>query len=83
MFIPKIYNGHNKTFWYFSYEQYAETDFYQFGDTVAVPAYINGNFSAISPNGNCSLCSTYGIQPTALGTPHYSNGPVGQSDVRE
>jgi len=70
--IPKIYNGRNKTFWFFSYEQYAETDFYQFTDTVAVPAYIGGNFSAISPNGGpggCSLCSTYGIQTTALGTP--------------
>jgi hypothetical protein len=77
VFIPKIYNGHNKTFWYFSYEQYAETDFYQFGDTVAVPAYINGNFSAISPNGNCSLCSTYGIQPTALGTPTIQKDPLG------
>jgi hypothetical protein len=77
VFIPKIYNGHNKTFWYFSYEQYAETDFYQFGDTVAVPAYIAGNFSAISPNGNCSLCSTYGIQPTALGTPTIQKDPLG------
>src|SRR5579862_192853 len=75
--IPKIYNGHNKTFWYFSYEQYAETDFYQFGDTVAVPAYIGGNFAAISPNGNCSLCSTYGIQQTALGTPKVQLDPLG------
>src|SRR5580700_5688242 len=23
--IPKIYNGHNKTFWFFSYEEYRET----------------------------------------------------------
>ena len=77
VFIPKIYNGHNKTFWFFSYEQYAETDFYTFGDTVAVPAYIAGNFSAISPNGNCSLCSTYGIQQTALGTPAQQKDPLG------
>jgi hypothetical protein len=75
--IPKIYNGHNKTFWYFSYEQYAETDFYTFADTVAVPAFIGGNFSAISPNGNCSLCSTYGIQQTALGTPAVQKDPLG------
>ena len=67
VFIPKIYNGHNKTFWFFSYEQFLETDFYQFGDTVPVPAYLSGNFSAISPNGSCSLCSTYGIQTTPLG----------------
>ncbi len=78
--IPKIYNGRNKTFWFFSYEQYAETDFYQFTDTVAVPAYIGGNFSAISPNGGpggCSLCATYGILTTALGTPKVQLDPLG------
>ncbi len=69
VYIPKIYNGHNKTFWFFSYEEYLETTFYSFSDTVATPAYIAGNFAAISPNGNCSLCSQYGIQTAALGTP--------------
>ncbi len=67
IYIPKIYNGHNKSFFFFSYEQFLETDFYQFTDTLPVPAYNQGNFSAISPNGNCSLCSTYGIPTTALG----------------
>jgi hypothetical protein len=75
--IPKIYNGHNKTFWFFSYEEYRETTFYSFGDTVATPAYIAGNFSAISPNGNCSLCSQYGIQQTALGTPSVQKDALG------
>ena len=77
VFIPKIYNGHNKTFWFFSYEQYAETDFYTFTDTVAVPAFVGGNFGAISPNGSCSLCSTYGIPTTALGTPAVQKDPLG------
>ncbi len=67
LYIPKIYNGHNKTFWFFSYEQYLETTFYSFSDTVATPAFIAGNFAAISPNGNCSLCSQNGIQITPLG----------------
>ena len=69
MYIPKIYNGHNKTFWFFSYEQFLQATFYTFSPTAPVPAYLNGDFSAISANGNCSLCSTYGIQQTALGTP--------------
>lgn len=77
IYIPKIYNGHNKSFFFFSYEQYAETDFYTFGDTVAVPAYINGDFSAISPNGTCNLCSTYGIPTTPLGGTQ--KDPVGNS----
>lgn len=69
IFIPKIYNGKNKTFFFWNYEQFLETVQYGFTDTVPVPAYRNGDFSAISPNGNCSLCSTYGIQTTPLGTP--------------
>jgi hypothetical protein len=75
--IPKIYNGRNKTFWFFSYEQYAETDLYAFTDTVAVPAYVGGDFSAISPNGNCTLCAQYGIPAAALGTPSVQKDPLG------
>ncbi len=79
IYIPKIYDGHNKSFFFFSYEQYAETDFYTFGDTVAAPAYIGGNFSAISANGNCSLCSTYGIPTTALGGSKAQLDPAGNT----
>ena len=32
-------------------------------------AFLRGDFSSISPNGNCSLCSLYGIPTTPLGTP--------------
>ena len=67
--IPKIYNGRNKTFFFFNYEEFLETTTYTFTDTVPATAYLSGNFAAISPNGNCSLCSTYGIQTTALGVP--------------
>jgi hypothetical protein len=80
--IPKIYNGHDRTFFFWSYEQYLETNLYSFTDTVPTSAFQNGDFSAISPNGNCSLCATYGI-PTgplggatytdALGRPMYAN----------
>ena len=67
VFIPKIYNGHNKTFWFFNYEQYLETTLYTFSDTVPTLNYQQGNFSQISPNGSCSLCAQYGIPTTALG----------------
>jgi len=69
VYIPKIYNGHNRTFFFFNYEQFLETTGYGFTDTVPVPAYLNGDFSAISPNGTCSLCKAYGIQTTPLGVP--------------
>jgi hypothetical protein len=67
VYIPKIYNGHDKTFFFWNYEQFLETQQYGFTDTVPAPAYLNGDFSAISPNGTCSLCAALGIQSTALG----------------
>lgn len=76
--IPKIYNGKNKTFFFFAYEQYLEGTSYDFTDTVPTLTMRNGDFSAISANGTCSLCAQYGI-PTApigtdaLGRPIYAN----------
>jgi hypothetical protein len=77
--IPKLYNGKNKTFFFWSYEQYLETNTYQFTDTVPTPAFVKGDFSAISPNGTCSLCSTYGIQTTALGVPTVQLDALGRN----
>ena len=67
--IPKLYNGKNKTFFFFNYEEFLETTGYAFTDTVPTTAYLNGDFSAISPNGTCSLCAQYGIPTTAMGDP--------------
>ena len=67
--IPKLYNGRNRSFFFFNYEQFLETTQYGFTDTVPTAAYLKGDFSAISPNGNCSLCSLYGIPTGPLGTP--------------
>jgi hypothetical protein len=76
--IPKLYNGKNKTFFFFAYEQFLEGTSYDFTDTVPTAAMRTGDFSAISPNGNCSLCAAYGIPTTsfgndALGNPMYAN----------
>ena len=79
MTIPKIYNGHNKTFWFFNYEQFLESTQYSFVDTVPSTAYSAGNFSAISANGNCSLCIQNGIPTTALGGTN-PNGMPNQLD---
>jgi hypothetical protein len=66
--IPKLYNGKNKTFFFFNYEQFLETTLYSFTDTVPTAAYLNGDFSAISPNGTCSLCSINGTPLTKITT---------------
>ncbi len=65
IYIPKIYNGHNKSFFFWSYEEFLERDLYGFSDTVPTTAYQSGNFSAISPNGTCSVCAAQAI-PTHL-----------------
>ena len=54
-----------------------------FADTVPTPAFLKGDFSAISPNGTCSLCSTYNIPTGALGTPTAALDPLGRQYVRE
>jgi Carboxypeptidase regulatory-like domain len=72
--IPKLYNGKNKTFFFFNYEEFLENTGYAFNDTVPTADYLNGNFSHISPNGDCSLCSTYGIPTAAI-----TKDPAGNS----
>jgi hypothetical protein len=71
--IPKLYNGKDKTFFFFGYEQFSESDLYAFSDTVPTAAYRNGDFSAISVNGNCSLCAAQGIPAGPLGGATYTD----------
>ena len=75
--IPKVYNGHNKTFWFYNYEEFLETTQHSFNDTVPTANFLQGNFSQISPIGTCSACAQLGIQTTALGTPAVQVDPIG------
>ena len=75
--IPKLYNGHNKTFWFYNYEEFLETTQHSFNDTVPTANYLQGNFSQISPIGSCSACAQLGIQTTALGSPTVQVDPIG------
>lgn len=77
VYIPKLYDGHNKTFFFFNYEEYLETSLITNSDTVPAAAYLNGDFSAISANGTCSLCSSLGIPKTPLGSPTVQLDPGG------
>jgi hypothetical protein len=78
VWIPKLYNGRNKTFFFYSWEQYREAIGLTFNDTVPTTAFLKGDFSAISPNGTCSLCAQYGIPQTALGTPTLAADALGR-----
>lgn len=47
VWIPKVYNGRNKTFFFFNWEQYLEhVDINNQRETVPTAAYLQGNFSA-------------------------------------
>ncbi|HLH42358.1 MAG TPA: carboxypeptidase-like regulatory domain-containing protein [Bryobacteraceae bacterium] len=71
--IPKLYNGRDKTFFQWSYEEFRYNQLFTFSDTVPTPAFRNGDFSAISPNGTCSLCAAYQIPIGNLGGPGYAD----------
>jgi hypothetical protein len=66
VWIPKLYNGHNKTFFFFSYEMYRESTGLPFSDTVATTAYRNGDFSGISANGGGTPVA--GVSAAPIGT---------------
>jgi hypothetical protein len=69
--IPKIYNGTNRTFFFWNFEQYRERQVVN-TTTVTVPIadYRNGDFSrVITASGN---------QPIRLGTANYTD-PLGRT----
>ena len=78
VWIPKLYNGRNKTFFFFSYERYKEDLGLTFTDTLPNAQYQAGNFSAISPNGGAAFNPALGVPSAAIatqanGTPVFAN----------
>ena len=75
--LPKIYNGKDKTFFFFSYERYKEAQALTFTDVLPNARYQAGDFSAISPNGGAAF-NTPGvpagpIATDAAGNPVFAN----------
>ena len=69
--IPKLYNGHDKTFFFFSYEQYIQKTLTTNGiNSVPTAAYQQGNFTtALNPQ-----LTLGGVpQVDALGNPLLGN----------
>jgi len=78
VWIPKLYNGKDKTFFFFSYERYKEDQALTFTDTLPNAMYRAGNFSAISPNGGAAFNPALGVPAAqiatdALGRPVFAN----------
>lgn len=76
VFIPKIYNGHDKTFFFFSYEQYREGNGYSPNLTLPTQAFQNGDFSAISPNGGAGFNQSLGVPSGPLPSVDALNRPI-------
>lgn len=52
VFIPHLYDGRNKTFFFFNFEGFALRQGQTFTETVPTPAEINGNLSSLVSPGN-------------------------------
>ncbi len=47
IWIPKVYDGHNKSFFFFSWEQFRQTNAVNAQVSVPTPAYLKGDFSSL------------------------------------
>ena len=74
--VPKLYNGKDKTFFFFSYEQYRQTQGGTSTSTVPTIAEKNGDFSALLDTGN-----VLGTNPCD-GTPIYQGQIFDPSTTR-
>jgi hypothetical protein len=66
--IPKVYNGRNKTFFFFSFEQFRQNLFLNTQpSTVPIPAYRDGNFSSLITDENRLVSTASGSYVDPLG----------------
>ena len=66
IYIPKVYDGHNRSFFFFGYEQFRESSLLNPGQTLPIDAYRKGDFSSISVNGGSNFNTGLGVTTTAL-----------------
>lgn len=89
VWIPKLYNGHNKTFFFFSYEQYRNnkgttsttyipTDAERSGDFSELlgAQIMNGNTPALNPCDNSPLIQGQIFDPSTTQTVIVNGNPV-------
>ena len=62
VYIPKVYDGRNKTFFMVSFERYASHTAINYSSRVPTPAELTGDFSGLCSVFNSSGLCTSGIQ---------------------
>ena len=65
--IPKVYNGTNKTFFFFSFEQFRQVNVVNANASVPTAAYRNGDFSGLITAENRLVSTASGPARDALG----------------
>ena len=72
VYIPKLYNGKNKTFWFFAFEPQYRRDFLAQDALNPTPAMLNGDFSntVITSSGRlpADIARQYGLSSTGDAT---------------
>ena len=76
VWIPRLYNGRNKTFFFFSWEQYRQTQGLSSTSTIPTQAEIGGDFTA-----SLNMANVLGTNPCD-GTPIYQGEIFDPSTTR-
>src|SRR5205085_9347174 len=79
VWIPKLYNGRNKTFFFFSYEQYGNNVGTSNITTLPTDAERTGDFSALlgAPTGAVNPCDLTPILQGQIFDPSTASCPTG------
>ncbi len=72
--IPKVYNGHDKTFFMVSFERYQLHAVQNYSTRLPTPAELNGDFSALCSTFDGTGFCTSGIQLYQPNSPVDANG---------
>src|SRR6266852_4490451 len=77
--VPKLYNGHDKTFFFFSYEQYRNNEGTTNMTTLPTDAERQGDFSALlgAPTGQTNPCDNTPVLTGQIFDPSTASCPTG------
>ncbi|HEX4039498.1 MAG TPA: TonB-dependent receptor [Acidobacteriaceae bacterium] len=74
VYIPKVYNGHDKTFFMFSFERYATHTAVNYSSRVPTTAELSGDFSGLCASFDVNGLCTSGVQLYVPDSPVDANG---------
>lgn len=74
VYIPKLYNGRNKTYFMFSFERYATHTPQNYSSRVPTAAELGGDFSGLCSSFNSNGLCTSGVQLYVPNSPVDANG---------